>query len=345
MEEISFTIDRTTLKLDNFTNEELTGICKHLFLKWHNENYGSTVSYDILDKKINEGLAPIVNDLFGISKSVKKGKIFEHIIEETIRSQTKHKYINTSQIDHSGDGILVLESGQQCIIEMKNYTNVVPKSQIEKLKYDMRVSGMLYAIMFSTSPIQGKRSFEMETDGMYNIIYVGNYFDNDSYIHLAITMLEHIVTKDSVSFNKQQLLSLNESIETVSKLKNDFLVMEKVIRTNLDTFYISIREYESNIKTQINNIMTTLKSPDEIILEKYGSILLDRINADMIKCDYTLIEDMDLYYCKNNVRLFCIKVCKTSLTVTYIDPEIKFIIKERNLFMTLKLLLVLANAV
>ena len=344
MDEITFSIDKSSMNLQDFSIDDLSGISKHLFYKWYNENYESTVSLESLDKQINKGLEPIINDLFGISKSVKKGKVFEHIIEETITKQTKHKYIDTSHIDHAGDGLLILESGHQCIIEMKNYSNIVPKSQLEKLKYDMRVSNIQYAIMFSTSPIQGKRLFEMENNGIYYIIYVGNYFDNEEYVHLAITMVEHIIHyNNGTVFCKKQLISLADSVDNVVKLKNDYLIMEKIIRTNLDTFYSSLRDYESDIKTQIYNIIDTFKNNEEKLLEKYNNNLLSKIHFEL---KLTLIEEYDnLYLCKNGIKYFHIKIQKTALQVTFIDPEIKVCIKDINLFLTLHLIKTLSDTI
>ena len=111
-----------------------------------------------------------------------KGIMFENVMEEIInKTYPDYTYVNTALTAHSGDGILTSPTNLKCIVEMKNYTSSVTSSQIEKLKYDMKITGHNYGLMLSAnSSIQGKKNLDIETfiiDGKkYYIVFVSYYF-------------------------------------------------------------------------------------------------------------------------------------------------------------------------
>ena len=182
---ITFTLAKDQIKkLESYSEDHINGLAQHAFLQWYEKEHEQIFTMSDLDKKINDGLEPTVNKLFGVSKSVEKGKVFENVIEETIATHfTDCIYENTSLTNHVGDGLLTLVTGCQCIIEAKSYTNTVPRSQIDKLKYDMQVTGIQKAIMFSTSPIQGKQFFDIESIFIFN----------KSAVMILITVLDALV--------------------------------------------------------------------------------------------------------------------------------------------------------
>lgn len=47
-------------------------------------------------------------------------------------------YEDKSQIPHSGDAWLILSDNKIVMIETKNYTSTINKSEIEKMEYDMK---------------------------------------------------------------------------------------------------------------------------------------------------------------------------------------------------------------
>lgn len=329
-------------QLKKFKKEEVSGFAKFAFNKWYNEEYNKNFNVDNLQTKIDQGLEPTINKLFGISKSTEKGKVYEFVLEQTISEHFKDcKYVDTAQTSHVGDGLLTLNNGAQCIVEAKNYTTTVPRAQIEKLKSDMRTTGINKAIMLATGTIQGKSFFDIETFNENHIIFISNYFDNPLlYLQLAITVIKHMTHTEVMSLDVlHRMATLNRTIELVTKLKSDYISMEKTIRSNLDAFYISLREYESNVKMQINNIIDNTTCENEDLIKRHSSTLLDRLYHEIVvPYGLTLSGTMDVDIVAKNVVLVNIKILKSSLNVTFVSPSSKINITSENFSVTSQML-------
>lgn len=343
--DISFNIsDDLRSQLFEYSDDEINCLAKHCFISFLKKERNDTIQLSDLGKQINDGLEPTINKLFGISKSTEKGKIYENVIETTIQEHfPNYKYENTASTNHVGDGLLITSNGTRCIIEAKNYTTMVPKSQIEKLKSDMISTGINNAIMLSTGPIQGKKFVDIENDTMGNIVYISNYFDSDPQLQLqmAITIMSNLALVQSTNIERK-IDNLNATIEHVSKLKIDYIAMEKSIRTNLDTFYISLREYEMNVKTEIHNIMVSLPLSNQKLINSILDSKLDRVYSDIIKpLRLHIIEQNGIFVYMKKRPLANIKVMKKQLQVSFVDINCKFNITDENMARTMNLFKVL----
>ena len=345
MTELTFQIDIDETQhpyLQHFSVAELNGFAKFAFEKWCKEQYTGTFTQDNIQTQIDQGLEPTINRLFGISKSTTKGKIFEYVLEQTICNHFKDcKYVDTANTSHVGDGLLTFNDGSECIVEAKNYSTVVPTTQIEKLKSDMRTTGITKGIMLATSTITGKSFFDIETFGNNHIVYISNYFDNPLlHLQLAITVIRHMTHTEVMSWDVlQRMATLNKTINSVTKLKTDYIAMEKSIRTGLDSFYMNLREYESDVKVQISNIIDGTLSINEDLIERHNNPILDRLYHEIIvPFGLTLSETTDIGVLANGIEIVKIKILKSALNVSFLNPVSKFNITNENFAITIRML-------
>lgn len=359
----NFTVD---IELSNYTENELNGICKNLFMNWYEEKHLQIITVNNLDSKIEKGLQPFINEIsqvckniYGTGKTTIKGQIFENAVQNVIKDSFEdYTYIDTSDKSHNGDGQLESISGLRCILEMKNYEAIVNTQQITKLKYDMKYTGIKYAIMLSaTSNIQGKKNLDIEMfieeNVKYYIIYVSHYIDHEYKIQIAITLLEHLYMENrtfpNLKFIENELHMLHGLVDSMSKLKNQFINMEKMMRENLDSFYINLRDTEYNIKSQINNILSNIKGKikdldcnteqvfSSISHIKECTLLKHIYDTQFIKENYGLKivnDNINLIDINDNKFIALIKIINKRIDIIFHNPEIKLSITQNNKFIS-----------
>ena len=359
----NFTVD---IELSNYTENELNGICKNLFMNWYEEKHLQIITVNNLDSKIEKGLQPFINEIsqvckniYGTGKTTIKGQIFENAEQNVIKDSFEdYTYIDTSDKSHNGDGQLESISGLRCILEMKNYEAIVNTQQITKLKYDMKYTGIKYAIMLSaTSNIQGKKNLDIEMfieeNVKYYIIYVSHYIDHEYKIQIAITLLEHLYMENrtfpNLKFIENELHMLHGLVDSMSKLKNQFINMEKMMRENLDSFYINLRDTEYNIKSQINNILSNIKGKikdldcnteqvfSSISHIKECTLLKHIYDTQFIKENYGLKivnDNINLIDINDNKFIALIKIINKRIDIIFHNPEIKLSITQNNKFIS-----------
>ena len=367
-------------KLHNFTDIELSGIIKHLFNKWYDESYNNNISTEQLNVHIDKGMESSINtiqnsindmnqitkEMYGISKSVKKGQIFETLVQDIIQKHFEdYSYSDTSTIAHSGDGLLISPTGLQAMVEMKNYSSIVNSNQIKKLKIDMKFTGIKYAIMISSNTsIQGKKNFDIEVfidEGIeYHIVYVSYVFEHEYKIQTGIVMLEHLYSlKKNENINLIQSLQveineLNLIIDSMSSIKTNFLSMEKTMKDSLDNFYLGFRESESNMKCQIKTIMGMINKKIECInvdsehvLTFYSSnkecIILKKLYDEIFSKEFlemnienSMINLIDM---KKSKKIAEIKFIAKRIDIQFFYPDIKLMISNDKIEINKKLLM------
>jgi len=234
----------------------------------------------------------------------------------------------------------------------------VNTQQITKLKYDMKHTGIKYAIMLSaTTNIQGKKNLDielfMDENVKYYIVYVSHYIDHEYKIQIAITLLEHLYMENrsfqNLKFIENELKMLNGIVESMSKLKSQFIGMEKIMRENLDSFYIGLRDTEYNMKTQIQSILCSVASKindldcdteqvfDQMSHIKECAMLKHIYDTQFIHCNYGLKiikNDIYLINTEKNKKIALIKFVNKRIDMVFYDPEIKLSITQNNKFLS-----------
>jgi len=405
MVQITFELDdQTHPDLNNFSNAELNLMGKKLFIEWYKKTYVSdlntipvsqSLDLEVMSSRLSnqltttmstfmgslnsnlEQITTTTKELYGISKSNKKGGVFEDAIEDIFSSSfPDYTYTNTSGQAHHGDGLLESPSGLKAIIEMKNYTNTVNSDQIAKLKYDLKHTGITWGLMLSTnSSIQGRKSIDIESfdqDGsQYCIVYISHAYGEPHKLNTGIALLEHLfqISKSSKSDQthlKNQISKLHELIETdlaqlsdlidtFAQLKTRYLNMEKLFKDQLDGFYLHLRETEINLKQSIDKIwkridlqfVPLLSEPSDQVLEKLsgykGFGILARIYDEVFKGgEIVLVSSPDdpaqaMLFFQSK-QLGIIKMVSKRVDIQFEFPDIKLSITDSNIEINTKLL-------
>lgn len=346
----TLSIDKSKYPKLNKTNEELQVIFTCLVDKWYNAEYMQTCNLSELDEKIQKGLEPVIHELFGISKGTKKGIAFENIMDKVLLSFPSYTYIKTSLINHCGDGILKM-SNFDCLIEFKNYNNIVPTSQIDKLKDDMISNNIYYSMMISTNNIQNKRDIDIEIftkyEKRYAIVYISNYFNNEMKINIGILLVEQIYSiKKNINYTffTKQLDELYTIINDITKLRLNFIDLETIIKNNLDSFYIEMRELEATVKNKVkylisntNKFLDEAKNKDKMILDNYNNNILYHLYENVLENEmlyFTKENENLILYTFSNVKICTIIVNKNNIILNFIHPDYKMKVTKPDLFMS-----------
>lgn len=250
----------------------------------------NNINNDTLNNKIML-LENSLEKLIGLSSSsAKKGEFAENILENIFNSRYGDiEFKNTSQTPHSGDAWLYLPNNKIVMLESKNYTNTVNKDEIIKLQNDMVTNHIKWALFLSfNSSIQGMKEidFNMFTHNNenYHIIFVSNLSSDISKLDFSISLIRKLLNAYSdleefpwiVNNIKCELTNLNNILEQNYLLRDQFIIMEKDIIKNINSFYVKLRDYQFNLDTKVKDI-----------INKITSTMTDSIEFD--KIDYSLI--------------------------------------------------------
>lgn len=390
---ISFTLSKENFpEIEGYDTNELNTIGKQLFIEWYNKTYSTNNQQINIDDKLElinsrlsnqitsslsnfmgninsnvEQLNNTTKELYGLSKSNKKGEVFENTIEDIFKTSfLDYSYVNTATIAHHADGVITGPSGLKALAEMKNYTSIVNTDQIEKLKNDMKTTGINFALMMSTSSaIQGKKNIDIEVfiyEGVtYTIVYISYIFEQTHKINTGLLLLEHLyklsldstikdTSKHIHNMISDDLEQLENIINSTSQLKIKYLSMEKTFKDQLDSFYYVLRETEYSLKSTIEKIWSNidhkfnlLLTDSDKVIETFKSMkgysILTKLQDDVFKNNNIIIainenSVADLYLNEQKIGTF--KLVAKRLDIQFINPEIKLSITDCNLDINIK---------
>ena len=223
--------------------------------------------------------------------SQSKGEIAENFLEETLNRAFPNDTVNNcSGIAHESDIQLISTEHPTIILESKNYTSVVQKKEIEKLKDDMKRTNIKYAVFLSlNSKITGKKHLEIEQfDDMY-ILYVSNIGFNGDFIVMAMkTMIE--ISKIG---NKQTTVVSKELIK--DKIGKVIILLQKLteIPASLSKTRTVLIEEQNNIRNSLDKIHTNYIN-NEAVTKRIISEIENEINVELCS-----LSNIDYEGCNN----------------------------------------------
>ncbi len=313
-----------------------------------------------------EKFSTILDQLFGISNnSSRKGKLTEDVIYTIMKNKFKdYTFQETRNIPHSGDAIINIPKNNKIVkvmIEIKNYNNTVDTEEINKLKYDMKQNKIKYSIFISMkSGFVGKKqlSFEEFTSNneLYTILYVPTLSDDINKFEVSIIMMDRIVDfqlNHNTNFKHikwlensivNNLAELDDIFLEFNDLKNSYLKVERSVKQSLAEHYLSLVNYESNLKVKINRIWKSVNSDFEsarkelLASNKMDSILesikQEKNNKNLIKIIQQLMKygfcigktDIgNLFYILSSANDIVGTILKDSkiIEVSFNNPKIK----------------------
>lgn len=314
-------------KVDNICRRFKDDILQGIQIKENNINSNIIKVQDNIkelniDTKIDE-VNDVINKLFGISTtSMKKGEISEDLIYKIINEKyPNYTYDVKSHIAHHADGELTSSSGMKCLVEIKNYSNTVNKDEIEKFKYDLKYTNNKLGIFLSLKTgIVGKKCIDYETfqnnNDDYHIIYISRLMEDINKLDCGFLLLENlfnIIKNDNMNLKIDQVkkmiyenfTNLEDLTNKTSKLRNNFNLLEKNIKSSLDSYYNDLREYDLDLKQKMQNVWNTLFND----LENVNTSFVDEKEKILLhfkkdKCYQILSKVFDLFE-RNNVNVKC----------------------------------------
>lgn len=317
--------------------KEITDICLKIF-KLGYECYYPTTNLEEnkndfrLENKV-ENLENVLQKLIGLStSSSRKGELAENILENLITKKYGDiKYIDMSQVNHSGDAWLHFDSfNEKVMLESKNYTLKVNKDEVIKMKNDMISNNIQWGILVSfNSQVQAYRNFDIDTFNhqgkIYTIVILSELSNDIDRIDMAIQVVRKLINNYSklstfpwiTSKVKSDLDKLNELINLNYQLRNWFNDMENNIKVSLNKYYSNMREYQNKID---NSIIEITKNIQGTIEES-----IDSVN------DFDYIEYINEY--KSNKKLFLLlsKIIDKLKEKNIIINNNNLLIKEKNI--------------
>lgn len=251
----------------------------------------------VMEAKISENLDRVKGTIDKLtetsSKSVMKGSMGENFVGGIIKQNFPDlTLIDMSKVSESSDYHLVFPTGDVFMIEVKNYSSVIPTKEIAKFKRDMIKNGSKVGIFISLqTSITGKRRFAIENlNHKQKILYIPNCGFEGSPIIWSILLGKELMNNelDALCINQEKIVEIYESfkytyeqfcrIKYAIKDTKDVIDkhMGKLVQESLE-LDISIYETFKNVSTIINNEL------------HFTNTLL--LSAEYGECE-TIIEDM-----------------------------------------------------
>jgi hypothetical protein len=217
--------------------------------------------------KLKDTLFPIT-ELFNTGgNSSKNGKLCEVIMGDLFKKTFPGlEYEDTSGSDRNGDAIVTI-SNLKIMIDYKNYTQLVPTTEIDKLVRDLKVRDVPMGILYSTNTrIAKKDTIDYDIIDGKLIVYMTGEGLSVNGLMIAIKFILHLHQSNVVSIS-----------DKVCELVN------KNIGRNLQTMYTKLIEvkdalYRHNERIdastdKINKMMNALKDDGVHMISKMMDIV------------------------------------------------------------------------
>ena len=283
-------------------------------------------------------LVDMVETFTGKTKtSASRGDIAENFIENICQEHLPDKTVKRSSgTAHEADFQLYAPDCPDIMLESKNYTTVVSKKEIDKLKSDMDRMNMKYGLFISfNSRITGKKHMEIEHYDDKCIMYLSDFGFSKDIIIMGINALSKIATitnniksgisrefiKDKIN---QVILCLNDLpciLSCVTKTRTTLGIEEANIKNSLDNIHLSFINSEAEIKRivkdiekEINYKLTDLSSIKYEEVENIESLLesIDIKKQPMLRNIFSEIYNHDYRVIKSDMNEGCYDIYDTN---------------------------------
>lgn len=270
--------------------------------KLENLSESNNNKLEVIGSKINENLDVVKRSIDNLSannnKSVLKGQYGENLVESIIDINfPDYSLINTTKKDCASDYQLVTNLGDIMLIEVKNYSNVVPSNEVNKFIRDLSQSSSKIGLFISLhSGISNKKRFCIDYYDDKKIIFIPKSGTEGSSIIWGILLGLELINNNSKYNNitESNLMEIYNDFEKV--LNSHFSLMNNIkdskekIEKTLNNLYISTIDYDINIKNAFKDVKNKIRSE------------LNNISVKLIENDYKYYEKIihDLNEQKDN---------------------------------------------
>ena len=271
---------------------------------------------NMIGVKINENLDRVKTSIEKLTasnyKAVLQGQYGENLVESLIEHHFPDYTVeDTTKSAAASDYHLLTDNGDKIMIEVKNYKNTVPTSEVNKFIRDISQTACKVGIFISLNTgISNKKRFAIDEVKGKKIIFIPKAGTDGASIIWAILMgVELINTNYShANVNETKLMELYSNFETI--LNSHYKLMQVIKDTkskvdkSLESLYMAAVEQDIKMNNAYKDIK--MKIRDEIGIQNVKLIekeyeYFDEILSEMsVKNDsrYLLFYEL-LELCKN----------------------------------------------
>ena len=314
----------------------------------------------VMEDKLNDLLSSI-SKLTGIgNNSYKKGEVGEIMLEEIFDKRYGDVlFENKSKTPHSGDAWLYLPDKKIVMLESKNYNYRVNRDEVEKMEHDMKSNNIKFGVFVSwNSIVQNRKDIDIHTfyhDGeTYTMIIISNLSNGITKLDLSIQLIRKIAEKYEgvnkfpwlVNDIKDNLNELDIIIKKNTQLKDSFDNISSSIRSLLDSYYATLRDYQydvnKQIKLTINKIDSTMNkslelniTEDHILIEEFKDSklfpLICKLFDTIKKLNWVLVKKenlIELY--DKELFIGSVKIQKKKVILSFNKLGLNFELENNN---------------
>jgi hypothetical protein len=334
----------TTIKINvtgtqetiNSTNEWLsTASPEEIGLAISIGRYSVRVVNDIVNSKLTESfvqLSSLRSNIGSEITPVSKGQQGEDFIENILRE--KFNVTNVTKNGKSGDLSLLIEH-RKISVEVKNYINPVPTSQIDKFRRDLITTGSSAGIFISLkSAITGVTAdFTIRYENTDGRIIPCAYIVSceSSVIITAVNMISQLLSSfeyiSAELHSKDKILNgiynIGNRLSDLSRVRNDLQCEVGNLSNKLLTHSCGIFEIESDLKKEIKIICGELfhdisPNVNEALIELNTIPNFVKCSADIKSCISNLMlcvqETLHVADINGSIWKLSAKKCINSIT-------------------------------
>ena len=171
------------------------------------------------------------------SSSSKKGQVTENILfNNLINLFPDTEVINTSHTPNSGDIQLKKDNYPTILIDSKNFTNNVPRIDLDKFYNDLKINNCSGILCNSNAGIANREHFQIDIQDNNIYVFISNHQYDNTLFKLAVKIIYNIY--DIIKDNKVGIIELDKELFNRLKIEYNFF---------LSTFQQHIHNLKSNI--------------------------------------------------------------------------------------------------
>ena len=316
-------------KLNNEINRENIVKDEISKLKLDVENIINKSFVNLFDKE-NQNIIEINNQLRKLTKVSNNSSLLGALGEDIFEENFKLKYpdievINSTKKKTKDCADFIVNFDIPILIELKNYTTTISEKEIDKFKRDLINSNKIGGIIMSAKTnIIRRKLYEIEKFDNKFIMYVPNAGLNwELGLNIIPLFIEILKIQDDVKSEIDiipllknytcELENIKSIIDKITSIRKIYDNMKNNIITDLNKLYLEIVNLELECKDIINNVTSKLKNQlndyqklnnikydDELVIKYIKEKNYIEFYDIIMKLDYKLILDEDLYILKND---------------------------------------------
>lgn len=208
-----------------------------------------------------------VNSTNRCASSATLGQVGEDMVESILAK--KYGVINNTKIAKSGDLTLFINHNK-IVVEVKNYANVVPTSEVEKFRRDLNTTSVNGGVFISLkSPIRQITEnftirFESTETKVIPVVYVVS--SDEHVISTAVSMVSQLITScdyiNTEIYSRDKMMSsfyiISDKINDVSRARDDLQVNLHNIISQIMKTTTNIVAAECGIKNALYDVKNDL---------------------------------------------------------------------------------------